>query len=882
MNGTELLADFRATRSEGAFAELVRRYTNLVYSVARRRLLNDPAAEEAAQTVFIRLAQAAPKLRGDAELVAWLHRTTVHVSIDLWRSESRRRAREEKAAAMRNDVDENVLWAEMAPELDEALNELTDTERQTILLRFFDGKTMRELGAAIGVSEDAAKMRVSRALDRLRGKLSTRGFACSPLALGKILTDRAVEVAPGSLVAALMCFQFPLPATVSGAGAFVDSLSRVARTRLVAGLSTALLVGLATIMFFRPAQRPSKFAVQVGQTNQMAGPASHQQLTDTPLNVTDQAGESQPDPLSLLRAVARARQKIASGSMEFQIASDDFTAGRTETNQFRVSVLFDGQKLRWEQIDREYRYTAPGDAAMTQEARIQREGMDKDAAVRAGLLQGFEAHSVTAYDGGVLLTYGETDGKPNDTVINDPNKGGNGRFTFDPRCLGLKTYLSFGDTVEGALGLAEPKAIELIGKEALDGIPAWHVQVRSKYDDSLDFWIDAAHPTRVIKHATGPGVVTSKYSGDNPIPIEAMRTESRNGSPLFKHRWIQSGAQFNVPVDPASWSLAGLGMPVGTPVVDVRISRRIGYWTGAGLSETTPRKGTVAVPAPNVADLLATLESEPQSALGLETAAWIVLNTPDGPEVVKAAGVILREHTQNTNLVHLCNELEHVRPRCTTNLLTAILKNNPSPVVRATACFHLAALKKEQAKFGLNKTATEEAEQLFERVVTEFAGAGPVGADLARRAKPELEELRHLNIGMPAPETEGLDLEGNALSLREFRSKVVVLAFWCCGYSEASDHRKLVERLREKPFALIGVSGDSNIAKAKTALEKYGVTWPSFWENGMGPIHERWNVHKWLSTFVLDGKGVIRYRDVRDRDLSDAVDTLLQEESSAH
>src|SRR4051794_29880629 len=104
MNGTDLLGEFRKSGSDRAFGELVRRYTNLVYSAARRRLSNDAAAEDATQTVFIRLASAPPDLRDDAALVAWLHRTTVHVSIDLWRLETRRRVREEHAAVMQTNA----------------------------------------------------------------------------------------------------------------------------------------------------------------------------------------------------------------------------------------------------------------------------------------------------------------------------------------------------------------------------------------------------------------------------------------------------------------------------------------------------------------------------------------------------------------------------------------------------------------------------------------------------------------------------------------------------------------------------------------------------------------------------------------------------------
>src|SRR6476660_8373854 len=110
MNGTELLVEFRATRAETAFSELVRRYTNLVYSIGKRRVSDVSLAQEVTQLVFIRLAKAPPKLESEAQLLAWLHRATVHVSIDIWRSETRRRAREQHAIAMQTDRTEEVAW----------------------------------------------------------------------------------------------------------------------------------------------------------------------------------------------------------------------------------------------------------------------------------------------------------------------------------------------------------------------------------------------------------------------------------------------------------------------------------------------------------------------------------------------------------------------------------------------------------------------------------------------------------------------------------------------------------------------------------------------------------------------------------------------------
>src|SRR5258708_22193637 len=100
MSEYELLHAFRTKRSEEAFAELVRRYAGLVYSVAKRRLANAALAEDITQIVFIRFAKAPPKVQSHGELVAWLHRTTINVAIDTWRSETRRRTREREAIVM--------------------------------------------------------------------------------------------------------------------------------------------------------------------------------------------------------------------------------------------------------------------------------------------------------------------------------------------------------------------------------------------------------------------------------------------------------------------------------------------------------------------------------------------------------------------------------------------------------------------------------------------------------------------------------------------------------------------------------------------------------------------------------------------------------------
>jgi len=611
-------------------------------------------------------------------------------------------------------------------------------------------------------------------------------------------------------------------------------------------------------------------------TSQVTGSATQEG------NAADDSRE--PDPLQLLLAVAQARQRIISGSMEFQLSFEHFNyfgSGRRVTNDFRLVALFEGPKRRYEQFDREYSYTYSADEAVAADITRRADSMSREAAVRAGLLNPFESHHVTVYDGSALLDYWETDGKPAHMTIDDPGKG-SAQFVFDPRCLGLGTALSADSTVENCLAYSEAKSIALVGEETVEGVSAWHVQVQSRYQARLDFWIEIARPTRVLKQAYGSDFTLSKYDDANardPLPTEVTTMMFRNESPAFCTRLIRSNSRFNVPVDPASFTLAGLGIAHGTPVTDVRIHRSIGYWTGAGLSEfPPPKKETNSPSPPNLEELLARLEYNPSWPEALEAGTWILLNTPDGPEVEKATEVILREHTGDTNLAYLCTELVRVRHRRSEELLAAILKNNPSPEVRGAACFTLATLLKEEAKFGQNKEATAQAEKQFERVITEFGQLKQRGFTLAELARPELSELRRLIIGKPAPEIEGIDLDGQPLKLSDYRGKVVVLTFWWSdSFSTHPEHRKLVERMVGKPVAFVGVYGDDDLAEAKADVEKYGITWPSFFDKRHGPISRNWNVRGWPNIWILDPQGVIRYREVRGRELNEAVDTLLRE-----
>ena len=192
----ELIRDYASEGSQAAFAELVRRHVDLVYSAALRQVRSPDLAEEVTQSVFLALAGNAHKLKPQTPLTAWLYLVTRRAAINVVRRESRRQAREQTAAEMATMKTDSPSWSRVEPLLDEAMAALPETDRSAVLLRFFEGRSLREVGGTLGVSEDAAQKRVSRAIDQLRLFLSKRGVAVGATALAADLASGAVQTAP--------------------------------------------------------------------------------------------------------------------------------------------------------------------------------------------------------------------------------------------------------------------------------------------------------------------------------------------------------------------------------------------------------------------------------------------------------------------------------------------------------------------------------------------------------------------------------------------------------------------------------------------------------------------------------------------------------------
>jgi RNA polymerase sigma factor (sigma-70 family) len=254
---SELLRRFAKTNSEDAFAELVKRHVNLVYSAALRQVGGDAHfAKDVAQTVFADLARKAGSLSRRETLTGWLYTSAHFAAAKIARGENRRRDREEKF--MREPTSETAPdadWDKLRPTLDAAMHELKESDREAVLLRYFENRQFAEVGAKLGLNENAARMRVERALEKLRDIFNKRGITTAT-ALASVISANAIQVAPANLAATLTT------ASIATAGTGTFTLLKIMTATKLKLAFGALVVAGAAIVFALQHQAQEKLRAE--------------------------------------------------------------------------------------------------------------------------------------------------------------------------------------------------------------------------------------------------------------------------------------------------------------------------------------------------------------------------------------------------------------------------------------------------------------------------------------------------------------------------------------------------------------------------------------------------------------------------------------------
>jgi len=237
-----LVKEFAATGSETAFGELVSRYINLVFSVALRQTRDHHLAEEVTQAVFIILARKGHGLNEKTVLAGWLCRAARNVAANALTVQHRRQQREQQAYMQShlNETEPNA-WTQVEPLLEQALSELSDKDHSAIVLRFFEGRSLKDASAALASTEAGTKMRVNRALEKLRRFFLKHGVVMSATTIAGAISANSVQSAPMGFAGTVTA------AAVKGSGVTISTATLIKTTLKTMTYSKLKIAGIGIV-----------------------------------------------------------------------------------------------------------------------------------------------------------------------------------------------------------------------------------------------------------------------------------------------------------------------------------------------------------------------------------------------------------------------------------------------------------------------------------------------------------------------------------------------------------------------------------------------------------------------------------------------------------
>jgi RNA polymerase sigma factor (sigma-70 family) len=412
MDDQFLLQQFVEEGSQTAFSELVQRYIDLVYSAALRQTGNAHRAQDVTQNVFLALSAKAESLRRRTDLAGWLYISTRHAARALGRAEARRERAQQLAAHVMTPPtveSDDTTWERIKPDLDRLLCELTDEDRRAVLLRYFHQQPYADVAAALGLSEEATRKRVDRALDRLHIKLERLGVRSSTAALGALLLGNGLVSAPIGLGAAIVQSLGGL----AGATALLPGLTLFMTSTKTIVLAAAVAIAAGTGGWFvgRSAHHDAGDRVGLAQgakspdaSNAAAaapsGPAKKQVIAPVP-------GPSAPTP-EPVKAGGFTFQKGAKTKAEIQEIERKNLTNRAERMDMLFSALYrqlnfdESQKgqLMALKVKEDYNSGRLVQAALLKTA--------KDPAARSEAIAAAKDEAQAAYLEEVKATFGES------------------------------------------------------------------------------------------------------------------------------------------------------------------------------------------------------------------------------------------------------------------------------------------------------------------------------------------------------------------------------------------------------------------------------------------------------------------------------------------